>query len=60
MTGAVAEKYGTWDEKRRRANRLTVVIDGAGTIRYVRRSVPWESRPFAELVDAVRQAAAPE
>ena len=38
MKGEVARAYGTWDEERVVAKRLTVVIDGEGRVVYTTQS----------------------
>lgn len=54
VKGEAAKLYGCWNEEAGRAERLTVVIDGKGIIRYVTRSpqvtVPRDHREALEAV----------
>jgi len=44
MKGQVAQLYGCWNEAAGIAERLTVVIDSEGTIRYVEHNSPGQIR----------------
>lgn len=53
MKGDVARLYGCWNEQAGIAERLTVVIDKDGVIRYVRHNPPLEARDYNEAVAAL-------
>lgn len=53
MKGEVAKLYGCWNEAAGIAERLTVVIDTDGVIRYVRHNPPLEARDHAEAAAAL-------
>ena len=53
MKGDVARLYGCWNEQAGIAERLTVVIDKDGIIRYVRHNPPLEARDYHEAVAAL-------
>jgi peroxiredoxin len=53
MKGDVARLYGCWNEAAGIAERLTVVVDAGGVIRYVRHNPPLEARDHAEAVAAL-------
>jgi peroxiredoxin len=53
MKGDVARFYGCWNEQAGIAERLTVVIDKDGIIRYVRHNPPLEARDYNEAVAAL-------
>lgn len=53
MKGDVARLYGCWNEQAGIAERLTVVIDKEGIIRYVRHNPPLEARDYNEAVAAL-------
>lgn len=52
-TGEAARLYGAWNEGRAVAERLTVVIDRDGIIRYVTRSEPVKERDHKEALAAL-------
>ncbi len=51
--GDVARLYGCWNEQFAIAERLTVVLDADGTIRYVTHKPPLEARDHKEAVAAL-------
>ncbi len=51
--GEVARLYGCWNEELGLAERLTVVIDAAGVIRYVVHNPPLEARDHKEALAAL-------
>ena len=51
--GEVARLYGCWNEEHGIAERLTVVIDTAGVIRYVVHNPPLEARDHKEALAAL-------
>ncbi|MCH7837819.1 MAG: redoxin domain-containing protein [Chloroflexi bacterium] len=51
--GEVARLYGCWNEEHGIAERLTVVIDAAGVIRYVVHNPPLEARDHKEALAAL-------
>lgn len=53
MKGEVARLYGCWNEELAIAERLTVVIDADGVIRYVRHNPPLEARDHKEAIAAL-------
>lgn len=53
MKGDVARLYGAWNEAVGLAERLTVVIDADGTIRYVIHNGLAQARDFQEAVAAL-------
>jgi peroxiredoxin (alkyl hydroperoxide reductase subunit C) len=53
MKGAVSRLYGTWNEDMGLAERLTVVVDGDGIIRYVTRSELLKPRDHKEALAAL-------
>jgi peroxiredoxin len=53
MKGDVARLYGCWNEQAGIAERLTVVVDKDGIIRYVRHNPPLEARDYNEAVAAL-------
>ena len=53
MKGEVARLYGCWNEELGLAERLTVVIDAAGVIRYVVHNPPLEARDHKEALAAL-------
>ena len=54
MKGDVAKLYGAWNEELGFAERLTAVIDPAGTIVYVVHNGAGTARDHHEAVDALR------
>ena len=54
MKGDVAKLYGAWNEELGFAERLTAVIDPAGTIVYVVHNGAGNARDHHEAVDALR------
>lgn len=57
MIGEAAKKYGAWNEPRHRADRVTVVIDANGIVRYVIHNDSATMRDHTEALDTVRQMA---
>lgn len=53
MKGEVAKLYGCWNEDFGIAERLTVVIDAEGLIRYVTHNPPLEARDHKEAIAAL-------
>jgi peroxiredoxin len=53
MKGEVAQLYGCWNEELDLAERLTVVIDREGVIRYVTRSEMLKARDHREALAAI-------
>lgn len=53
MKGEVARLYGCWNEELGIAERLTVVIDAGGVIRYVTHNPPLEARDHKEAIAAL-------
>lgn len=53
MKGDVARLYGCWNEQAGIAERLTVVIDGEGIVRYVTHNAPREARDHKEAIAAL-------
>ena len=53
MKGEVAKLYGCWNEELGIAERLTVVIDAEGLIRYVTHNPPLEARDHKEAIAAL-------
>ena len=51
--GEVARLYGCWNEEHGIAERLTVVIDAEGVIRYVVHNPPLEARDHKEALAAL-------
>jgi peroxiredoxin (alkyl hydroperoxide reductase subunit C) len=51
--GEVARLYGTWNEDLALAERLTVVVDGDGAIRYLTRSELLKPRDHREALAAL-------
>src|SRR3954469_1131050 len=54
MRGEVAKLYGAWNEENYRADRMTVVVDPEGIVRYVRHNHAGLKRDPAEVLEAVR------
>ena len=53
MKGEVARLYGCWNEELALAERLTVVVDKGGVIRYVTRSEILQPRDHREALAAI-------
>ena len=53
MKGEVATLYGCWNEQLGIAERLTVVIDADGVVRYVVHNPPLEARDHREAIAAL-------
>lgn len=53
MKGEVARLYGCWNEEMGIAERLTVVIDSEGEIRYLTHNPPSEARDHKEAIAAL-------
>lgn len=58
LTGEVARLYGAWNAPLSRADRMTVVIDPQGIVRYVVHNPASQMRDQDEAVQAVREMAA--
>ncbi|MBI2862816.1 MAG: redoxin domain-containing protein [Chloroflexi bacterium] len=57
IKGEVARLYGCWNEEAGRAERMTVVIDRHGIIRYLTRSPVATPRNHREALEAIKAAA---
>ncbi len=57
LVGDVAKKYGAWDEARHRADRVTVVIDPEGMVRYVLHNDSGTVRDQSKALETVRSMA---
>lgn len=55
MKGDVAKQYGTWNEERAIAERMTVVVDAQGKITYVVHNAPANARDHKEAIDALQK-----
>lgn len=55
ITGDVARQFGAWNENAHRADRMTVVIDSEGIVRYVVHNAAATIRNQEEALQAVRQ-----
>ncbi|GEM_PF-2148311 len=53
MKGEVAKRYGSWNEDMAFSERLTVVIDPAGTIVYTVHNPAGNARDHNEALDAL-------
>ncbi len=53
MKGEVARLYGCWNEEMGVSERLTVVIDSDGRIRYLTHNPPSEARDHREAIAAL-------
>ena len=53
MKGEVAQRYGCWSDDLGIAERLTVVIDADGVVRYVVHNPPLEARDHKEALAAL-------
>ena len=58
LSGDVARKYGAWNEQEHRADRMTVVIDPHGIVRYVVHNHAGRRRDMAEVVASLKETAA--
>lgn len=54
MKGDVAKQYGTWNEDRAIAERMTVVVDPTGKITYVVHNAPANARDHKEAIAALQ------
>jgi peroxiredoxin len=57
LRGSVAKQYGAWNETAYRADRMTVVIDPEGIVRYVVHNNAGTARNHDEALQAVREMA---
>lgn len=57
LVGEAAKKYGAWNEARHRADRVTVVVDPGGIVRYVIHNDSATMRDHTEALNTVRQMA---
>jgi peroxiredoxin len=57
LRGDVARLYGAWNEQAYRADRMTVVIDPEGIVRYVIHNDAGTMRDMGEALRAVREIA---
>ena len=57
LIGETAKKYGAWNEALHRADRMTVVVDPQGIVRYVVHNNAGQARDQAEILAAVRDMA---
>ncbi len=57
LRGDVAKLYGAWNEQACRADRMTVVIDPQGIVRYVIHNDAGTMRDMGEALRAVREMA---
>ncbi len=55
LTGDVAKQFGAWNEGAHRADRMTVVVDPEGIVRYVVHNDSATIRNQDEALQAVRQ-----
>ncbi len=53
MKGEVARRYGCWNEELGIAERLTVVVDAEGIVRYLPHKPPLEARDHKEAIAAL-------
>jgi len=58
LVGDVAKQYGAWNEAAHRADRMTVVVDPEGVVRYVVHNNAATKRNQDEAIQAVREMAA--
>lgn len=54
LVGEAAKKYDAWDDARHRADRVTVVIDSEGMVRYVLRNGAGTARDHTEALQSLR------
>ena len=54
LVGETAKKYGAWNETAHRADRMTVVIDPQGIVRYAIHNNSATMRDHAQALDALR------
>jgi peroxiredoxin len=57
LVGDAAKKYGAWNEGAHRADRMTVVIDPEGIVRYVIHNDSGTMRDHSEALQMVRDMA---
>ncbi len=57
LVGETAKKYGAWNEAAHRADRMTVVVDPQGIVRYVVHNNAGQAREQGEILAAVRNMA---
>lgn len=55
LIGETAKKYGAWNESSHRADRVTIVIDREGIVRYVLYNDAGTMRDHAEALESVRE-----
>jgi peroxiredoxin len=55
LVGEAAKKYGAWNENLHRADRMTVVIDPEGIVRYVLHNDSGTMRDHTEALQSVRE-----
>jgi peroxiredoxin (alkyl hydroperoxide reductase subunit C) len=60
LTGQVARQYGAWNEEFHRADRMTVVIDPDGVVRYVVHNHAGKTRDHSEALRIVENMRVPE
>jgi mycoredoxin-dependent peroxiredoxin len=58
LLGDVAKRYGAWNDELHRADRMTVVIDPEGIVRYVIHNHGGLKRDHNEALEAVRAMSA--
>lgn len=58
LVGDTAKKYGAWNEAAHRADRMAVVIDPAGIVRYVMHNDAGHARDQNQILRAVREMTA--
>lgn len=58
LVGEAAKKYGAWNEAAHRADRVTVVIDPEGIVRYVLHNDSGTVRDQSQALESVRSMAA--
>ncbi len=58
LVGDVAKQYGAWNEAAHRADRMTVVIDPEGIVRYVVHNPASQKRDQDQILQAVREMTA--
>lgn len=58
LVGDVAKQYGAWNEVAYRADRMTVVIDPEGIVRYVVHNPSSQVRDQDQILQAVREMTA--
>lgn len=58
LVGEAAKKYGAWNETLHRADRMTIVIDPEGIVRYVLHNDSGTMRDHSEALQSVREMVA--